>query len=447
MHIVKKILYSLITLFILGSITESLLFFITDNKEKKNIQIVKNLHQDAWIHYRDQSLPNAFEKKKRNIWTIHPTYRKRGLPETKIINPKRGLRLLALGGSTTVGIPFEKEIGGFPKRLEGMLEKQKIQVINAAVPGMASRSFSKITTQIQDLEIDAVLIYTGNNEHSSIMYSHCLERQTRRTPTQKILQQLHIYRFLQGILSNKVSIDIKIALERQEDCLSNVARLVHQKQPNSPLRKDMLRDEAIQNFEKNLSQIVTSHKKTPFFLAIPPINYQTPPNLSLLSPIKSKDELRNIEKELQSINLLWKQRLYGKIRKIAERLYSAHPEYALINYHLGMSEIRVGKEDLGLKHLQDALEQDWQPERVTPDLQKVLMKICAKYENAICVNVDKRFKELAVFEGIPGRELFVDYCHPTKELGTNEIASVFLRTLIQYDLGIKNDNQPQDNDQ
>ena len=75
------------------------------------------------------------------------------------------------------------------------------------------------------------------------------------------------------------------------------------------------------------------------------------------------------------------------------------------------------------------------------------MKICAKYENAICVNVDKRFKELAVFEGIPGRELFVDYCHPTKELGTNEIASVFLRTLIQYDLGIKNDNQPQDNDQ
>ena len=98
----KKILYSLITLFILGSIIESLLFFITDNKEKRNIQIVKNLHQDAWIYYRDQSLPKPFVKKQETIWTTHPTYRKRGLPDTKITNPKRGLRLLALGGSTTV---------------------------------------------------------------------------------------------------------------------------------------------------------------------------------------------------------------------------------------------------------------------------------------------------------------------------------------------------------
>ena len=55
-----------------------------------------------------------------------------------------------------------------------------------------------------------------------------------------------------------------------------------------------------------------------------------------------------------------------------------------------MSEIRVGKEDLGLKHLQEALEQDWQPERVTPDMQEVIKKICAKFENAICVDVDKR---------------------------------------------------------
>ena len=130
----KKILYSLLTLFILGSITESLLFFITDSKERKNIQIVKNLHQDAWIHYRDSTLPNAFEKRTKNIWTTHSTYRKRGLHDKKITNPKRGLRLLALGGSTTVGIPFEKEIGGFPKRLEKILEEQHIQVINAAVP-------------------------------------------------------------------------------------------------------------------------------------------------------------------------------------------------------------------------------------------------------------------------------------------------------------------------
>ena len=69
-----------------------------------------------------------------------------------------------------------------------MLEEQQAQVINAAVPQMASRSFSKITEQIQELEIDAVLIYAGNNEHSSTMYSHCLETQSK-TPTQEMLQK------------------------------------------------------------------------------------------------------------------------------------------------------------------------------------------------------------------------------------------------------------------
>ena len=51
----------------------------------------------------------------------------------------------------------------------------------------------------------------------------------------------------------------------------------------------MLRDEVVQNFEQNLSEIVSSHNSIPFFLTVPP-NYQTPPKLSLLSPNKSKEE-------------------------------------------------------------------------------------------------------------------------------------------------------------
>ena len=149
---------------------------------------------------------------------------------------------MALGGSTTVGIPFEKEIGGFPQRIEEMLEEQQAQVINAAVPGMASRSFSKITDQIQELEIDAVLIYAGNNEHSSTMYSHCLETQSKKTPTQDILQKLQTYRLLTKIFSNKVSIDIDVALSKQEDCLSNVALQVHKKQPSKIIQPSSMQN-------------------------------------------------------------------------------------------------------------------------------------------------------------------------------------------------------------
>ena len=208
----------------------------------------------------------------------------------------------------------------------------------------------------------------------------------------------------------------------------------------------MLREEAVQKFETHLSEIVSYHSSVPFLLAIPPINYQTPPKLSLLSPNKSKEERQGIEIELQTIQSLWKQRLYGKIRRITEKLYSSHPEYAHISYHLGMSEIHVGKEDLGLKHLQEALEQDWQPERVTPDMQEVIKKICDKFKNAICVDVDKRFKEIAIYKENPGKELFIDYCHPTKELGTNEIAYVFLKALRNH-FGIKDNSKSKNDDQ
>ena len=82
---------------------------------------------------------------------------------------------------------------------------------------------------------------------------------------------------------------------------------------------------------------------------------------------KNRDRTANDSIPLET-EIVWKN------KKNFGKLYSSHPEYAHISYHLGMSEIRVGKEDLGLKHLQEALEQDWQPERVTPDMQEVIKK-------------------------------------------------------------------------
>jgi hypothetical protein len=448
MNFLKKILFSLLILVLVGSIIESFLYILTDNNRNKNIQIIRDFDQKAWIHYRDQFLPNAFEKK-QSTWTTHPTYEKRGLPYIKIRNPKKGLRLLALGGSTTVGIPFEKEIGGFPKRLEAMLKKQKqqqnVQVINAAIPGMASGSFSQITKQLRDLEIDGVLIYAGNNEHPATMYSYCLGEQEESSTIGSFLHQSRIYRFLRQKLTNQVEIHIQEAIQKQEDCLHNVALQVHKTQPNDTNRTDYLRQVAKNNFKKNLTEIVTAHSRTPFFIAIPPINYQSPPKLSLPNQSKTTEEKTLLQKDLIELQDLWEKRLYGKIRRKSEQLNVLHPEYALINYHLGMSAIRVGKEDIGKKHLELALEQDWQLERITPDLQLTLHEICSTHSNAICVDVDNKYKEIASIPSLPGNDLFVDYCHPTKKRGTDAIASEFLRVILQHQFGIKYNPQPHNN--
>ena len=99
------------------------------------------------------------------------------------------------------------------------------------------QAFSKITEQIQELQkfLDAVLIYAGNNEHSSTMYSHCLETQSKNTHTRNA-SKLQTYRLLTKIFSNKVSIDIDVSTGKQEDCLSNVALQVH-KATQPPVEK------------------------------------------------------------------------------------------------------------------------------------------------------------------------------------------------------------------
>ena len=73
---------------------------------------------------------------------------------------------------------------------------------------------------------------------------HTVSKRNQKDTHTRNTSKLQTYRLLTKIFSNKVSIDIDVALSKQEDCLSNVALQVHKRQPNRLLRQDMLRDEA-----------------------------------------------------------------------------------------------------------------------------------------------------------------------------------------------------------
>ena len=453
---IKKILFSICTLFCFALIIESILFFLIDNKIEHNIHIIDKFDSQAWIHFRDQHLPNPFFiDTTKKIWQTHPKYEKRGMPFTTISTHKKRTRLLALGGSTTVGIPFEKEVGGFPRRLEEMSKEHAtankptnilpFKVINAAVPGMASTSFSQMISQIPELEIDGVLIYTGNNEHPATMYSFCLQQQQYDNKLSGMLQKSNTYRFLFSLFQRTPQITLQEAIQSQDDCLLQVAREVHRKQPNTltDKRSDILRSTAKRNLQQNISNAITQYPQIPFFIAIPPINYQVPPKRSFISPQKSNIDPNTISEHINMLETLWNKRMYGKVRQLASQLQQEYPEYALFNYFLGIAEIKVGQEELGTKHVQLALEQDWQPERITPDLQNILRETCSLYDNAYCVDINVLFEEYISKHGFFTESLFVDYCHPSKTIGTDIIAKAYLDILLRHDFGIKDNHQSQ----
>ena len=128
---------------------------------------------------------------------------------------------------------------------------------------MASRSFLKSQNKYK-MKIDAVLIYAGNNEHSSTMYSHCLETQSK-TPTQKCFKT-QTYRLLTKCFPTSFHRH-RCCTGKTRDCLSNVALQVHKKQPNHLLRQICYVKRLFKILNNISRRLFPSHNSIPFFLA------------------------------------------------------------------------------------------------------------------------------------------------------------------------------------
>ena len=77
------------------------------------------------------------------------------------------IRIFCVGGSACAGWPLSAEqmfSTYLRKLLETALPNQKIEVINAAAHGFASYRIRGIFNELLELNPDAILVYTGNNE-------------------------------------------------------------------------------------------------------------------------------------------------------------------------------------------------------------------------------------------------------------------------------------------
>lgn len=96
----------------------------------------------------------------------------RNLKELDENKPLDEIRVFCLGGSTTQGpgSPYEFT---YPQLLEGLLNNQKINIINAGVQGYRSIHLLKFYQQrIRNLKPDIITIYSGWNDYEDSMFSY-----------------------------------------------------------------------------------------------------------------------------------------------------------------------------------------------------------------------------------------------------------------------------------
>lgn len=122
----------------------------------------------AYVHRRDSTAGPWLEVVGDRVSTRQSREREGISPLDVPARPQPGVvRVVALGGSTTRGVPFDHIGDGVVHRTERALDRlrpdQAFEVINLGVPGMDARGVAALAREARALHPHLWLVYTGNN--------------------------------------------------------------------------------------------------------------------------------------------------------------------------------------------------------------------------------------------------------------------------------------------
>jgi lysophospholipase L1-like esterase len=124
-----------------------------------------SLHNEVTQYEEDHPFLPYFPRK--NGKEAHITYNSVGGRGPEPDNPKKRVRILTFGGSTTFGKPFLWK-DTWPGKLQTLLGSDKYEVINAALNGSTSNdTLVNFAIRQSDLKPDYVIIYHGTNDLES----------------------------------------------------------------------------------------------------------------------------------------------------------------------------------------------------------------------------------------------------------------------------------------
>ncbi len=169
--------------------------------------------------------------------------------------PAGSIRVIAMGGSTTVGYPYEHYLG-FPERLKQRLIERApetlVEVINLGATACNSFTLLDIAPRVVSLEPDAVIIYAGHNEYYGAFgagngMSHAtgglwLKRSVIR------LKHLRLYRLLESLIVRKG--------DGEANAAGGLTMMERSAGDTSIARDGAVYKQGVRQFERNMQKLV-----------------------------------------------------------------------------------------------------------------------------------------------------------------------------------------------
>ncbi len=323
-----------------------------------------------------------------DTWTTTAYARELMLPSSFARTKGDGWRMFVLGGSFSLGSPYSHQEDGretpggissfLRARLQARFPDRTMEVVNLGAGGEGSQRVRRITEEVLPYEPDALFVATCNNEGAS--------------PPSAMREYLHTlggYRLMTQLLAPS------------EDLTGRELHTVQESQV-----KD-LRDQFRDNLESIAQQ--TAAARVPLLLATLPTNlrYQ---GWSMSPFADGADITLQVTREEESPCVAKGKQAFeeGRWSEAIEALSTCEDVGEALRW-IGLSMIELGRVQQGKALLEQSVEL-LPRNRCRPSFNLAIRQVAAAHPHIVLVDLQGA-AERAAQDGIPGHDLFLDFCH------------------------------------
>ena len=362
------------------------------------VSIFEKVEMDGKVYYR-VTHPEAYA-----VYNLMYPVRKE--PNT--------IRIFCLGSSASAGWPHppdERYSNYLQLALNAALPSRKVEVLNVSAHAWASYRQRYIFDDIINHDPDLLILYAGNNE---FLEPRNYVSSTLSRWSQSAVSRLRLFRLLNTIISKRPHDRPILSGEKlqhgdydQWSKIEQVALDLRKKPDQFAMVKEHYRF----SMEYMVSE---AHRRR-----IPVILLTVPSNLRDWEPNASYNHLTgDALARWHDVYLRGRAHLLrGEYTQAIDAFLAAlrlESDHGHSYYFLARAMSQTKQKDDAYTYYMNAKDADYNPFRAHSSLNDILRTISRRYSNTHLIDLVESFRK-ASSTGVPGFDLFLDYCHPTKK--------------------------------
>jgi lysophospholipase L1-like esterase len=329
--------------------------------------------------------------------------------------PPGGFRAFVVGGSSAAGVPYTHThsfAGWLGRRLDRELPGVRVEVVNAAVSGYASRRILSVTREIASHAPDLLIVYSGHNETAELRYyKHLIDMDPRLFRLWQSFASLRLYAVLSrlpflGASDQPPQLEFGDIKNAYQMFAAGTARL-----ENPASERERLYGELHYRF--NLEQMIQAIQGVGARVMLLSLSQ----NYADWEPAASshRADLTQSEREEWESELLEGARLSagGECSRALgayQRALAIDGQHALLHFRVAGCHRELGDLEKARLHYRLASDLDRVPHGAPSRYNEILRELATEY-GTLFVDVDA-ILEAESPGGMVGDDFFVDLVHP-----------------------------------